>query len=198
MMSATPGRLRLTVHAAVICAGLLWPACGMGQAIPVPALTPTETVTKETAKPTTVTHAMEKGVTFKVGTALMWAAIGLVGTGSVIDAGVFSIFSTASSYTVYVANDYVWDRLSPPVVATPGNASFDTAASAWRNTWKYLTFKPAINIINMTALYLYTGSVGATVAMGGTAFLAVPVVFYANNMAWDWYDFRASSTAPAK
>jgi uncharacterized membrane protein len=197
MILAPPGRPRWTVHVVVLCVGLLWPACSMGQAIPVPAPSPTEPAAMETAKPT-VTHAMEKGVTFKVGTALMWAVIGLAGTGSVIDAGVFSIFSTASSYTVYVANDYVWDHLSPPVTAGPGNTSFDTAASAWRNTWKYLTFKPAINVINMSALYLYTGSVGATVAMGGTAFLAVPVIFYANNMAWDWYDFRASAPAPAK
>jgi hypothetical protein len=46
----------------------------------------------------------------------MWAVIGLVGTGSVIDAGVFSVFSTLSSYTVYVANDYFWDHsFRPPL-----------------------------------------------------------------------------------
>jgi hypothetical protein len=187
-LSSSCGRAGWAVRVSMLVAVLFGPIRVMAQ----PAPPAPEPAAVEVAKPS-VTHAMEKGVTFKLGTAAMWAVIGLVGTGSVIDAGVFSVFSTLSSYTVYVANDYFWDHLFPAPAAAV-EKSFDASASAWRNTWKYLTFKPTINLINWTALYLYMGSFAASFPMSLTATLTVPVIFYSNNMIWDWYDFHSTQS----
>jgi uncharacterized membrane protein len=178
--------MRRPVYVVTLAAGLACPLPVMAQ--PMAQSPPAPTVT-EPASPS-VGHAMSKGITFKIGTALMWLVIGYAGTGSPVDAGVLAIGTTISSYIIYVANDYAWDHLAP--VPASGD-SFNAASSAWRTTWKYLTFKPAINIVTWTGVYLYTGSAAQMLAMGTAAVLVVPVVFYANDMTWDWYDWYTGS-----
>jgi uncharacterized membrane protein len=42
-------------------------------------------------------------------------------------------------------------------------------------------------------LYAYTGSLAVTTIFGTASILTNTVVFYANNMAWDLYDWYAGS-----
>jgi len=155
---------------------------------PAPAAAPTASVS----------HSAANGITLKIGSALKKILIFSAGTGSVAAGGALTVITTASSYAIYVANEYLWDHYAPPANATA--ASFDASSSFWRNTKKYLTLKPVGMAATWSLIYAYTGSWTTTLTMGSASSLAGPLVFYANNMAWDWYDWysgAAKATAPA-
>ncbi|MEJ0016798.1 MAG: hypothetical protein WDN25_09545 [Acetobacteraceae bacterium] len=138
-----------------------------------------------------VGRAAAKGLTFKTASALKKVLIYSLGTGSLAAGGTLTAITTVTSYATYVANDYLWDSWSPDqkAAAGTGDGSFDASSSFWRNTTKYLTQKPVAMATSWSIVYLYTGSWTATVAMSSLSSLTGPAVFYANNMAWDWYDW---------
>lgn len=189
-------RWRQSLFVNVLGAGLLWPVCGIAQTAPSAA--PASSVTAKPAAKPSLGHAMAKGITLKIATAGVLSVIYLAGTGSVIDAGVLTAISTAGSYAIYVANDYLWDYFSPNTNISANNPSFDTSASLWRNTGKYLTFKPVVASFSWGLVYAYTGSVNLMLTMGSAGTIAIPLIFYANNVGWDWYDWYAAPTSVAR
>ena len=172
-------------------AWLLWPLSAAAQPTPVPAQ-PSDSA--EQAAPASLGHAAIKGVTLKLANAVTSMGIFYTGTGSMFASSALSMLIAATSYSVFVANDYLWDRISPNTNVAANNQSFQTTTSLGRNTLKFLTFKPAVVTADWTAIYLYTGSWASTLAMGSAWSLLTPVVFYANNTAWDWYDWWKTST----
>ena len=171
-------------------AGLLWPLAATAQ--PMPALAqPADTAVQ--AAPASLGHAAIKGVTLKLANAAVSMGIFYTGTGSMIASSALSLLIAATSYSVYVTNDYLWDRFSPNTNVAANNQPFQTTTSLGRNTLKFLTFKPAVVTADWTAIYLYTGSWASTLAMGSAWSLLTPVGFYANNTAWDWYDWWSTS-----
>ena len=168
---------------------LLWPLSATAQPASV-AIQPVATVQ---AAPSSLGHAAVKGVTLKLANAVTSVGIFYTGTGSMFASSALSMLIAATSYSVYVTNDYLWDRFSPNTNVAANNQSFQTTTSLGRNTLKFLTFKPAVVTADWTAIYLYTGSWASTLAMGSAWSLLTPVVFYANNTGWDWYDWWSTS-----
>ncbi len=171
--------------AGAIAASLLAPVAATAQTPPA-------------EQPASIGHAAAKGVTLKIGNAVTSMVVFSTGTGGLVTGGLLSVIIAATSYSVYVANDYLWDMYSPNTNVAANNPSFSTTTSLSRNTWKFLTFKPAVMLADWSAIYLYTGSFVSMLAMGSAWSLLSPMVFYANNVAWDWYDWYASTGAPPK
>jgi uncharacterized membrane protein len=176
---------RLTARASALSAALLCPIAATAQTVPS---------TAEQAVRPSVGHAMMKGITLKAATTGVAAAIYYVGTGSLLDMGTLTALSTAGTYAIYVANEYLWDAFSPDTGVSGNRQTFDAPASLWRNTWKYLTFKPTVAAFNWGLVYAYTGSVSAMITLGSAGTIAIPLVYYANNVAWDWYDWHTAAS----
>jgi uncharacterized membrane protein len=142
-------------------------------------------------------HAAAKGVSLKIINGVVGMAVFTTGTGSLAAGSVLAASVAATSFSVFVINDYIWDHYFPNTNIAANNESFNAAWSIGRNTAKFLTFKPAVMVADWSAIYLYTGSMASTLTMGPAYSLLSPVTFYANNVAWDWYDWW-STPAPAK
>jgi hypothetical protein len=171
--------MRPALFAAVLA--VLAPAtCALAQPAPSPHAT----------DQASLSHSALKATTFKAGTVVANLAILSYATG-LAGGAALTTFITASAWVFYTANDYLWDTYSPPPARENTNQAFDATADAWRNTEKYLTYKPVIASVKLGSLYLYTGSVAAMTVFGTASVLTSIAVFYANNMAGDWY-----STAP--
>jgi uncharacterized membrane protein len=149
------------------------------------------------AQSASLTHSALKATTFKVGSTATNLAILSYAAGGFVGGAALSTFMLASSWVIYTANDYVWDSYSPPPTKRTEDQAFDASADVWRNTGKYLTYKPVIASIKLAALYAYTGS-GVIAAVFGTAsILTNTAVFYANNTAWDMYDWYSGAPVVA-
>ena len=132
-----------------------------------------------------------RATTFKAGTIITNLGILSYATGGLAGGVALTAFMTASSWVVYTLNDYAWDRYAPRSTMPNANASFDTRADLWRTTKKFLTYKPVTASITIASLYAYTGSPAVAVVYGTAAAVTNTVVFYANNLAWDYYDWYA-------
>jgi uncharacterized membrane protein len=143
-------------------------------------------------------HAAAKGLTLKVINGLAAMAVFTAGTGSVVAGGVLSGAVAVSSFTVFVINDYLWDKYLPNTNLGANNESFSPFWSLSRNTAKFLTFKPAVVTADWTVIYLFTGSWASTLTLGPAYSILSPLTFYANNVAWDWYDWYSSAAGPAQ
>ena len=125
--------LRRIALAGALAAGLLWPACASAQvAASAPAAKP--------AASASIGHAFAKATTFNVGIAAVSMAIFSFGTASLASGGILAAGTLAIGYTVYPVNEYLWDRFTANANVNSTKA-FDTSASLWRTTYKYLTFK---------------------------------------------------------
>jgi uncharacterized membrane protein len=182
------------VFLAAVAAGCLSISPTVAQTVQSPGAGPKLTVPPAAAPPkdASLSHSALKATTFKIGstvtnvTLLSYAAGGLVG-------GVaLSTFMLAASWTIYTANDYLWDTYSPPPVKQDANDSFDAGSDVWRNTWKFVTYKPVVASLKLASLYVYTSSATIAVVFGTASVLTNTVVFYANNMAWDAYDWYSN------
>jgi hypothetical protein len=137
-----------------------------------------------------------KATTYKLGTALTNMLILTAGTG-VVGGTLLTAFVTGESWLVYGVNDYLWDTYAPRPASRP-DGSFDAKESAWRSTEKWLTYKPVVSVFKFGAIYAWTGSVPAMLALGTITIVANTGVFYANNIGWDLYEWwRTPLTAPA-
>ncbi len=150
---------------------------------------PAPTADQAPAPTATLSHTFAKSTTLTAASVVVYTAIFALGTGDLASAAVLTAGSAAAAFTIYPANEYLWDYYSPVHPATTENGSFDVAASLWRNTTKYVTWKAGIVGAKFTWIYAYTGSFTSMLALGGATSLALPVTFYANNVAWDWYDW---------
>jgi uncharacterized membrane protein len=170
-------------------------------ALPVTSLAQTATGSSAPASAAsgTLGHAAAKGVTLKVINGMVALTVFGTGTGSLVAGGVLAAAVAASSFTVFVANDYIWDRFFPNTNLAANNQSFSPVWSVGRNTAKFLTFKPAVVAVDWSVIYLYTGSLASTLTMGPAFSILSPLTFYANNVAWDWYDWwNTPATAATK
>jgi uncharacterized membrane protein len=141
-------------------------------------------------------HSAMKATTFKAGTTAVNLAILSYATGGVAGGALLATFQLAASWVMYTATDYLWDKYDPLPPKEPGQP-FDTNADLWRNTKKYMTYKPVIAMVKLVTLYAYTGSATITAVFGGATIVANGVVFYANNVAWDLYDWYFPAARPA-
>lgn len=167
---------------------MAWPMSVLAQTSPSIGEPTAAPAAPQQAATASVGHAAVKGLTLKAINALAAMTVFTTGTGSVVAGGTMSIAVAATSYTVFVTNDYIWDRFFPNTNIA-ANQSFSMFSSIGRNTAKFLTFKPAVMAADWTVIYLFTGSFASTLAMGSAYSLLSPITFYANNMAWDWYDW---------
>jgi len=142
-------------------------------------------------------HSALKATTFKVGSTVTNLAVLSYAAGGFVGGAALATFMLASSWVIYTANDYLWDTYSPPPTKRTEDQSFDTTADVWRNTGKFLTYKPVIASIKLAALYAYTSSAAVAVVFGTASILTNTGVFYVNNLAWDWYDWYAATPAEA-
>jgi uncharacterized membrane protein len=189
----TQRRLAGAIIGAALACAVLWP-CGSLAEAPDPIVKNVA----PSAYQASVSHDAAKGITFKIGSVLKHVVIFSVGTGSMTAGGVLTVLTLASGYVIYVTNEYLWDRYSPNPNLSARNNKFDTSASVWRNTKKYLTLKPATMLATWSLIYAYTGSWTATLAMGTTAAVVGPLIFYANDVGWDWYDWYSHPAKTAR
>jgi uncharacterized membrane protein len=137
-----------------------------------------------------------RATTFKIGTAMINLGVLSYAVESVVAGGVLTGAISAISWTIYTGNDYFWDTYLPTPAKTAENQSFDASAQTWRASVKYFTYKPLAMTPKFAMLYLYTGSV-ATMATYGTAIsVADAGWFFANDLAWSWYDWATDPGTP--
>ena len=182
------------IRTAALAACLLWPLTGWGQSAVPPNVRP-----GAAEAPASASHVLAKTVTLNTADAAVFMAIFGAGTGSLPAAVVLTASMMVIGTVVYPVNEYLWDYYSPNTNLKTNNESFDTSASLWRTTYKYLSFKAGVTIAKFGWLYVYTGSVISTVTMGAASTVALPAIFYVNNTAWDWYDWNtAAPPAPQR
>jgi uncharacterized membrane protein len=169
---------------------MAWPVTGLAE-------TATGLAAPELTASGTLGHAVAKGVTLKVINGVVALTVFGTGTGSLVTGGVLAAAVAASSFTVFVANDYIWDQVFPNTNLAANNQSFNGIWSVGRNTAKFLTFKPAVVAVDWSVIYLYTGSLASTLTMGPAYSILSPLTFYANNVVWDWYDWWSTPAVAA-
>lgn len=144
-------------------------------------------------------HSALKATTFKIGSTVSNLALLSYATGDFVGGTALAGFMLGASWVIYTANDYLWDTYSPPPAKETASQEFDASADVWRNTGKFLTYKPIVASLKLASLYYYTGSAATAAVFGTASILTNTVVFYANNMAWDLRDWYANQpVAPAK
>jgi uncharacterized membrane protein len=187
-------RCLATLAVAVLCLSSVTPS--MAQTAPAGAGVQATASSDPAAKrelPASLVHSAVKTATLKVASALVSTALFFGGTGSVADAGMLTAIMTVTSSALFASNDYLWDRFSPNSNIRANDEGFDALGSAWRNTLKYLTVKPALIGMGYGVIYWYTGSWASALTLGTASIFAFPLAFYGNNMAWDWYDWYSAS-----
>ena len=142
-----------------------------------------------------LTHAAGKATTFKLGAFVVNMVVFSAGTGSVVGGTLLTVFNVSKSWGLFTANDYLWDRYFPTESNKDSSKSFDAKASFWRNTGKFLTYKPVDTAIKFASIFLYTGSASVMLVYGTASSVLNTGVFYVNDLAWDYYDWWMS---PAK
>jgi uncharacterized membrane protein len=185
--------MRLTMLTAILVSGLSM-GSAMAQTVSAPKLT--RPLEPAQAAGASLSHSAVKATTLKVATSITNFAVLSFATGGVVGGTALMLFNAASSWVIYTANDYAWDSYEPAPFRQDSSQSFDTTADAWRNTKKYLTFKPVVAAIKWASIFVYTGSTTTMVVFGLASSVTNAAVFYANNMAWDSYDWY-SSVPPA-
>jgi uncharacterized membrane protein len=133
-------------------------------------------------------HSGLKTVTYEVGNAIDNFVFLSAGAGAVTGGLFLTAFNTLQSWTVYTTNDYFWERYWPRDTSQDAGKSFDARQSFWRTTFKYMTGKPIVASIKIAALYAYTGSAATALVYGTAATAGASVIFFVNNLAWDFYD----------
>jgi hypothetical protein len=150
------------------------------------------------AAPTKVASAGEstlRATTYKLGSFVINLAGYSYALGSVTGAGMAAAASGVIAWASFIAVDYVWDTYDPANAKTSADQAFDTGEAARRNTLKYLTFKPVALAEKYGVLYLFSGSLATTLTWGTGLTLLSSGFFFANGMAWDWYDWQAMQPA---
>jgi uncharacterized membrane protein len=188
--------MRHTWLAAMVVCGFSTGAA-LAQGVPRPSVVPDQSREAETAPwpHASLEHSALKATTFKAGSTAVNFAIFTYATGGVVGGATVALAALGASWTLYTANDYLWDRFSPPPPRS-ADAAFDTPADVWRNTKKFMTYKPVIAAFKYATVYVYTGSAATTAVAGTAAILVNAVVFYANNIGWDYYEWWYTRPAP--
>jgi uncharacterized membrane protein len=147
------------------------------------------------AQDASLAHSAVKATTYKAGTTAVNFAIFSYAAGGATGGATLALIALGASWTLYTVNDYLWDRFAPEPEKQETAEKFDANVDVWRNTKKFMTYKPAIAAFKYATVYTYTGSVMTTLVAGSATVLANTVVFYINNVAWDYYDWRNGRSA---
>ena len=178
-----PGPLALFAIAILLLAALASPARSAG---------PENDPAKAPGADASLTHAAGKATTFKMGAFAVNMVVFSAGTGSVVGGTLLTVFNVSKSWGLFTANDYLWDRYFPTDANKDSGKGFDAKASFWRNTGKFLTYKPVDTAIKFASIFLYTGSASVMLVYGTASSVLNTGVFYANDLAWDYYDWWMS------
>jgi uncharacterized membrane protein len=198
------GSLRCALVAGLVAASICTPPAvaqtatpGTSEAMPAAAPDAPAGQGGTTQRAASLTTSATKATTFKIATVVTNMAIFSTGTASLAGGTLLTAFNVTKSWLLYTVNDYAWDTYAPldkkPAEAA---ADFDASASAWRTTEKFLTYKPVDTAIKFASIYLWTESVPAMVVLGTASSVANTVIFYANNFAWDLYDWSRPPPGP--
>ena len=136
--------------------------------------------------------------TYQIATVVTSMAVYSLGTGSLVGGGVLTAFNAAKSWLLADANNYAWDSLLParPAVEEPDQGPAEE--SLWRKAGKYLTFKPVDTALKFGSLYLYTGSLSQSFALGSATSLTSTVVYVVNRLAWGVYSWTDPTPEPVR
>ncbi len=148
-----------------------------------------------------LSHSALKAITYKAATTTVNLTIFSVAAGSLVAGTALTAFGAAASLALYTGNDYLWTSYLPAAPKPDESEGFDVTDSLWRTTGKFLTYKAAtlwIKAIKAASLYAYTGSGAATLAAVSVATALNAGVFYANNLAWDYFDSFAAPPPAAQ
>jgi uncharacterized membrane protein len=138
-----------------------------------------------------LSRSAERATTFKIAVLLADAGVLSLAAGGVAGGASLTAFNLVTNWGIYTVNDYLWDSYWP--APPPGqDKTFDTEASVKRTSWKFLTYKPMVMAVKFGSIYAYTRSVRTTLVFGTASSLMNAGLFYANNMAWDAYDWYAA------
>jgi len=181
--------------AALLVAGsLLVPAAPAWSAAPAD---PAPAQDSAPASKASLAHSGVKQITYEIGNTLNNFVILTFGVGGLGGGVLLTVFNTMQSWTVYTTNDYIWEKLYPWKPSEDGTGSFDVKQSFWRTTVKYMTGKPVVAGIKIAAIYVYTGSAATAFVFGTAATAGASVVFFINNLSWDFYDHMTAPVAAA-
>jgi len=178
-------RLRRRLVACVLAASLLAPVAPAWSAAP-PDPAPAQACTSPAKA--SLAHSGVKQVTYEIGNTLNNFGFLTIGVGTLSSGVALTAFNTLQSWTVYTTNDYLWEKYDPWKTRNEDAVSFDVRRSFWRTTLKYMTGKPVVASIKIAALYVVTGSAVTAFAYGIAATAGASVIFFMNNLAWDYYD----------
>lgn len=170
------------------------------QAETPPAAAPEPAAAEAPADGPSLVHSALKAMTYKAGTTAVNVTVYSLATGSLAAGTAFTAFGNAATLAIYAVNDYLWDRHAPPPVPQSVGQGFDLKEEFWRTTEKFLTWNATIlwvKGIKATALLAYTGSSRTTAVAVGASTVLVAGIFYANNFAWDYYDWLTATPAAA-
>jgi uncharacterized membrane protein len=186
-------RVLARVFMTVLVTGSLGVAAAAAQVNPAKDADPSTKAPAGEHTTASVTHSAAKATTFKLAATATNMVIFSVGTGGLVGGGILTVFNVSKSWGLFAANDYLWDKYFPSNKNHDANQSFDANASFWRTTGKFLTYKPVDTAIKFASIYLYTGSAAAMLVYGTASSVVNTGVFYANDFAWDFYDWSQSS-----
>ena len=142
-MSKRPGPLSLLAFAVILVVSFASPARSAG---------PEGAAAKAPGSDASLTHAAAKATTFKIGAFVVNMVVFSAGTGSVVGGTLLTVFNVSKSWGLFTANDYLWDRYFPTDANKDSSKNFDAKASFWRNTGKFLTYKPVDTAIKFASI----------------------------------------------
>jgi hypothetical protein len=179
---------------ALLYAALLCAAPAQAQTAPVPA----DGATAPAAAEASLSHSALKGVTLKMTQGLYSFGVFTVavGVGTTLGAAM-AVADGVGGYVVYVSNEYLWDTFHPNTNLRANNESFGPLKSLSRTTLKYITYKPAVTAWHWGLIYAVTGSVQTMVLAGSLLWFTLPLIYYVNDTAWNFYDWRFAAGTPA-
>ncbi len=179
----------------IFCGTLLCAAPSRAQPAPIPVDGAAAPMVAEAS----LGHAALKGITLKITQGLYSFGVFTMaaGMGATIGAAM-AVADGVGAYGVYIGNEYLWDTFRPNTNLRSNNEEFGVLRSLSRTTLKYITYKPAVTAWHWGIIYTVTGSMQTTVVAGSMLWFALPLMYYVNNTAWDFYDWRfATGTAAA-
>jgi uncharacterized membrane protein len=186
-------RVRALLVMTMLATGSLGVAGASAQVTPPKDATPATKAPAGEQSTASVTHSAAKATTFKLAATATNMVIFSVGTGGLVGGGILTVFNVSKSWGLFAANDYLWDKYFPTDKNHDANQTFDANASFWRTTGKFLTYKPVDTAIKFASIDLYPGSAAAMLVYGTASSVVNTGVFYANDFAWDLYDWSQSS-----
>jgi hypothetical protein len=183
-----------TLRRLILCGMLLGAAPTLAQTPPAAA----DAATAPKVAEASIGHAAVKGVTLKLTQGLYSFGVFTVGVGMGATIGAaMALADGLGGYGIYVGNEYLWDTLHPNTNLRANSESFGFFSSLSRTTLKYITYKPTVTAWHWGIIYAVTGSVQTMVVAGSVLWFTLPLMYYVNDTAWNFYDWRFAAGTPA-